>query len=107
MADVDLGPRVERVFETFDRYGYDWSVETADTGSFAELRVFSLPDFYTVMRSLGVESAFYEDHEFAVGNDVRRRRDAFHKDVREDVDANHMTTEEIYRGVFEFDGIAR
>ncbi|NHN58359.1 MULTISPECIES: FAD-dependent oxidoreductase [Halorussus] len=95
-------PRTELVADEFDRYGYDWTVDTADATHLAELKIFALPDFYTVMRNMGATSEFYEEHDFDVSDDVVRERDEFYEDVREQVERDHLTVKQLYKGVMDF-----
>ncbi len=91
--------RTERIAEEFDRHGYHWNVDVADPGSLSELKEFLLPDFYTMLRNLGATSEFYEANDFPVSVDVAREREQFYESIREQVDSDHLTASEFYRGV--------
>lgn len=96
---MDVSPRVERIEAEFDRYGYDWTVDVEDDSPITSLKVFSLPDFYTVMRSLGVESEFYESNDFPVSVDVARQQERLYEEIRNTVTDDHLTTQELYKGI--------
>ncbi len=102
MASMEVSPRVERIIEEFDQYGYDWSVETADAADLAELQIFFSPDFYTLMRSMGATSEFYEANDFHVSDEVRREEDQNYENTKTAVENSHLTVRELYRGVLDF-----
>ncbi|MCG1003170.1 MULTISPECIES: FAD-dependent oxidoreductase [Halobacterium] len=101
VASLDVSPRTDSVAEEFDRYGFNWNVDVADD-DFAELDVFALPDFYTVMRNMGATSAFYETNDFEVSDSVADEREQFYRDVEQNVESDHLTVEELYKGIMNF-----
>lgn len=102
MASLDVGSRTDRIAAEFDEHGYDWTVDVADDGDLAALDVFALPDFYTVMRNMGATSEFYETHDFAVSDDVAEQRDEFYRDIRRQVEDDHLSVREFYKGILNF-----
>ncbi|MCD2203330.1 hypothetical protein [Halobacterium sp. KA-6] len=68
----------------------------------AELKVFALPDFYTVMRNMGATSEFYETNDFEVSDDVVDERDQLYRQTKRQVGNDHLTVEELYRGIMDF-----
>ncbi|MUV59337.1 FAD-dependent oxidoreductase [Halobacterium sp. CBA1126] len=102
MESLDVSSRVDQIAEEFDRYGYDWNVDVADPSRLAELKVFALPDFYTVMRNMGATSEFYETNDFDVSDDVADERDRFYRQTEQRVADDHLTVEELYRGIMDF-----
>ncbi|QLK25144.1 tryptophan 7-halogenase [Natrinema zhouii] len=99
MQLMEISPRTDRIAATFDRYGYDWTVDVADAAELAELKIFELPDFYTVMRNIGATSEFYETNDFDVSDDIKREREQFYRKISAQVENNHLTVEELYRDV--------
>ena len=91
--------RTERVASAFDRYGYDWTVDLEASDDLSSLKIFDLPDFYTIMRNIGATSEFYETNAFDVSDEVARERDRFYRSTRQTVESAHLTTEEFYKGV--------
>lgn len=102
VESMEVSSRVEQIETAFDRYGYDWTAAMESDRGFGTLKVFTLPDFYTIMRSLGAKSAFYESNDFDVSDDVRREESQFYQSVRDDVADNHLTTQEVYQGILNF-----
>jgi len=102
VGGMHVSDRVGRIDAAFDRYGYDWTVDIPDDEGFADLKVFSLPDFYTIMRNLGVDSAFYESLDVTVSDDVERSETERYRQIRDQVATNHLTTRELYQGVLNF-----
>ncbi|MFC4548867.1 MULTISPECIES: FAD-dependent oxidoreductase [Halorussus] len=102
MGSREGSVRTERIADAFDRFGYDWNVDTEDTGRLAELKIFALPDFYTVMRNMGATSEFYETNDFYVSEDIAREREQFYRNTREQVENHHLTVRELYKGVMDF-----
>lgn len=101
ISAIEVRPRLERIIESFDAYGFDWSVDQPDGVGLSDLRLFALPDFYEVMRSMDATSEFYEDADVAVSNEVRRQEDQKYKEIREQVEQYHLSLEELYRGVLD------
>lgn len=101
ISSMDPSPRLERIIEEFDRYGHDWSSSTATAEDLVELHIFSLPDFYTIMRSMGASSVFYETNDFEVSKQVRRQEDQKYKAIRKEVRESYISAEELYRGVLD------
>ncbi|WP_435102252.1 FAD-dependent oxidoreductase [Halarchaeum sp. P4] len=101
VSSMEVSERVERIAERFDTYGFDWNVETADAADLAELRVFPPPDFYELMRGLGVTSAFYEETDVSVDERVRQAEDEKYDRIREQVEQYYLSYEELYRGVLD------
>jgi tryptophan halogenase len=102
MGSMDVSSRVEWIGDEFDRYGYNWDIDTETADDLAELKIFALPDFYTVMRNMGATSEFYETNDFDVSDEVARGRDQFYQNTKEQVENNHLTVRELYRGVMDF-----
>lgn len=102
VGSMEVSPRTERIAAEFDRYGYDWNVDMEDSSHLAELKVFDLPDFYTVMRNMGATSEFYEANDFDVSDGVVRERDRFYRNAREQVENHHLTVRELYKGIMDF-----
>lgn len=101
MSSLDVSERVDHLFEEFDRVGFDTTLDPTTTDTAVEdLIVFRPRNFYTLARSMGATSAFYETNEFDVNDAVAREEDERYESIREDV-ADHLTTEELYRGVLE------
>lgn len=102
MESLDVSSRIDQIQAEFDRYGYNWNVDVEDPSHLAELKVFALPDFYTVMRNMGATSAFYETNNFDVSDDVADERDRFYRQTKRQVENDHLTVEELYRGIMDF-----
>lgn len=98
---MEPSPRLERIIEEFDRYGHDWSSSTANAEDLAELHIFSFPDFYTIMRSMGASSVFYETNDFEVSKRVRRQEDQKYKAIRQEVQERYISVEELSRDVLD------
>jgi tryptophan halogenase len=102
MGSMEVSPRVERIAEEFDRYGYDWNIDTENTDTLAELKIFEVPDFYTVIRNMGATSEFYEKNDFEVSDDVVREENQSYQNTREQVEDHHLTVRELYKGIMNF-----
>lgn len=102
MGSMDISPRVERITEAFDRYGYDWNIDTGNTDNLSDLKIFEVPDFHTVMRNMGATSEFYERNDFRVSSDVMREEDQSYQNTREQVENHHLTVRELYKGIMDF-----
>lgn len=102
MGTMDVSPRVERIKKEFDQYGYDWNIDTENTDNLFELKIFALPDFYTVMRNMGATSEFYETNDFHVSDDVIQEEDQFYQNTREQVENHYLTIRELYKGIMGF-----
>jgi tryptophan halogenase len=101
---IDVSPRVERLVEEFDRNGFSTCVNfTENTPGVEDLLVFHPVNFYVMLRNLGVDSRFYERHDFAVSDEVRREREEYYRNVREEV-RNYLSTQEVYQGIPELAG---
>ncbi|GAB3690345.1 tryptophan 7-halogenase [Salinarchaeum chitinilyticum] len=99
MATREYSDRLDRIAEEFDRYGYDWQIERANEDGLSELTVFTVPDFFAMMRPLGASSVFYDTNEFEVSNELVRELDQFYSQVRKQVTNQHLTVRELYEGV--------
>ncbi|AGN01185.1 2-polyprenyl-6-methoxyphenol hydroxylase-like oxidoreductase [Salinarchaeum sp. Harcht-Bsk1] len=99
MATREYSPRLDRIAEEFDRYGYDWQVERANEDGLQELSVFTVPDFYAMMRPLGASSVFYDTNDFTVSNDLVRELEQYYRRIRTQVQQQHLTVREFYEGV--------
>ncbi|VTT85765.1 Tryptophan halogenase [Halorubrum sp. DM2] len=102
VRSTGVNSRTDRITDEFDRYGYDWTVDHEDGGDLSELDIFLLPDFYTVMRSMGATSDFYDENEFNVSDEVANERDGFYRNVERQVENDHLTVEEFYTGILNF-----
>jgi len=99
VTSMEWSPRVDRITEEFDTFGYEWEVERAEGDGLSELTVFSVPDFYAIMRPMGATSAFYESNDFRVENELVQRIEAYYTNVRNTVASQHLTAREFYEGV--------
>ncbi|MFB6295566.1 MAG: tryptophan 7-halogenase [Halobacteriales archaeon] len=97
-GSIEATPRVKRLVEAFDDRGFSTAVDPLEGTGMEDLLAFTPLNFYVMLRNLGVESAFYEIHDFEVSSEVKDAADAFYESVREEVE-DHLTTEEVYRGI--------
>ncbi|MEF8852333.1 MAG: FAD-dependent oxidoreductase [Haloarculaceae archaeon] len=99
MADLDVSPRLEHLIEEFDRAGFDTNLDpTRNRAGMEDLLVFRPRNFFQIMRNMGAESEFYEEHDFAVSDEVREEEDEYYAGVTADVE-EFYTTRELYKGV--------
>jgi tryptophan halogenase len=99
MADLDVSERLEYLIEEFDRGGFDTNLDpTRNRTGMEDLLVFRPRNFFQIMRNMGAESEFYEDHDFEVSEEVRREEDDYYAGVTDEV-AEFYTTRELYKGV--------
>jgi len=102
MTARDVSPRVRQILASFDRNGFDWTVNRlAGDPDVIQPLVFQAPDFYTVMRSMGATATFYETNDFSVSDAVKRREDQRYQANRDAV-SDYLTTRELYKGVMNF-----
>jgi len=101
MATMDFSPRLDRIVEEFDRYGYAYDIEREHADGIDELTVFSVPDFYAIMRNMGASSVFYETNDFRVSKEVVQQLEEYYAAQRRQVASNHLTVTEFYEDVLE------
>jgi len=101
MASMAYSDRLDRIAEEFDRYGYDWTVERENAEGLADLGLFDVTDLFRIMRSMGATSEFYESHSFQVSEDLVEETDQFYRNTERQVDEQHLTVRQFYKGVLE------
>jgi len=102
VATREYSPRVDAIVEQFDRNGLTREVvPLSEDDDLLKLSIFSLPDFYTMMRNLGAESVFYETNDFDVSDEVVRKHDEYYEQIDAEVE-EHLTTRELYEGLLQF-----
>lgn len=99
MQSIRPSPRLAKIREYFDENGFDTQLDPiAHDDEIAELSVFPLSSFYSIMRSMGAQSSFYEEHSFEVSDAVKAAVDEYYEEADARV-ADFLTTEEVYRGM--------
>ena len=99
VQSMDVSDRVSQLRTEFDDHGFSTNLEyERNTAGIEDLVIFPPQNFYIMMRNMGVESEFYEEQDFTVGEEVRNDRDEFYRNIREEV-TDHLTTKEVYRGI--------
>jgi len=102
---VPVGRRVERLENHFDQCGYNTKLNPLNTpdpeeGPLPELAVIAPINFFIIMRNMGVESAFYEDNDITVDDDVRADLEEFYDSMEQRAD-QLLTVEEVYKGLLQ------
>ncbi|MFB6141250.1 MAG: tryptophan 7-halogenase [Halosimplex sp.] len=85
VRDIDLSARTELLIEDFDRNGFDTHVDPATHSEHDALLFFQPLNFYALMRNMGATSAFYETHDFEIGDEVRRAVDHHYGEIGDEV----------------------
>jgi len=99
MADLDVSERLEYLIEEFDKAGFDTNLDpTRNRTEMEDLLVFRPRNFFQIMRNMGAESEFYEEHDFGVSEEVRQDEDEYYAGVTDEVE-EFYTTRELYKGV--------
>jgi hypothetical protein len=71
-----------------------------EEGPLPELAVIAPINFFIIMRNMGVESAFYEDNDITVDDDVRADLEEFYDSMEQRAD-QLLTVEEVYKGLLQ------
>jgi tryptophan halogenase len=111
MQSLPVTPRVKRIREHFDECGYDTKLDPLknprDTDDpQVDLVVFPTISFYIPMRNMGVESAFYEENDIRVSDEVKEKMAESYASMEEKA-KNLLTMEEFYRGVLSHANISQ
>lgn len=101
VSRIDVSPRVERIDESFDATGFDWSINPLlDQPDLRDLQVFQAPDFYTVMRNMGASSEFYDRTDIDVRRTTKHEIDKRYRQISADVE-DHLSIKQLYKGIME------
>lgn len=101
VSSLELSERTERIRAAFDRHGFDWTVDPlVDAEGVRSPEVFDVPDFYTIMRSMGVTSELYESGAFEASQELKTECDRQARETAEEV-ADYLSHQELYTGVME------
>ena len=99
IQSIETSERLSKIIQEYDTNGLG---TTSNPLSYNEqlgnLLLFNLADFYTIMRSMGVESTFYESNELTVSSEVEAELSEQYRTMQEEV-KNYLTTEQFYSGI--------
>jgi tryptophan halogenase len=103
VQSIPVSPRVERIRQHFDESGYDDTIDPlenprAEEEPLVDLVVFPVVSFFTMMRNMGVESAFYEENDIEVSEEARAELADSFRSMQEKAESL-LTLEEFYKGV--------
>jgi tryptophan halogenase len=101
--EIPATDRVECIEAHFDRNGYDIKTNPLSNrggASTPDTLIFPILGFYTIMRNMGTESAFYEDNDIPVSEATRAELDRFYDAQAETVE-KLLTPEEVYAGLLD------
>ncbi|ELZ23767.1 tryptophan halogenase [Halosimplex carlsbadense 2-9-1] len=100
-SSIDVSDRLERIIDLFDERGFDPAVVENPGEDLSDLAVFQPWDFFVVMRKLGASSQVHENGSRRDDGTFRRGAERYYREMREEVEASHLTTEEFYVGVLQ------
>jgi tryptophan halogenase len=103
VRSIPISDRVQRVRSHFDQCGYDTRVNPLknpriDRDPTVDFAVFPVESYYTMMRNMGIESKFYEQHTIDVGDEPRAELEQRFTENEESA-SDLLTIEQFYRGV--------
>ncbi|MEF8853300.1 MAG: tryptophan 7-halogenase [Haloarculaceae archaeon] len=98
MQSIPVSDRVEAYIDYYDRNGFELfdSELVTETGTQLDMLAFPTSSLYFVMRHMGAESSFYEEHDFSVSDEVKarwRQRNGYVEDLAETC----LSYEQVYR----------
>jgi tryptophan halogenase len=98
MRSIPVSDRIRKYIDYYDRNGFELfeSELVTEEGTQLDMLAFPTSSLYFVMRHMGAESTFYEEHDFTVSTEVEerwRQRNGYVEDLAETC----LSYEQVYK----------